>query len=216
MRRSPKILVLATAAVALVLLGMMLFYRRADALSLTSLKAEGHPIIGRTDAKIEIVVIEDFRCRACHAFIEEIFPILQREYIDTGIAYCVFVPIAISRESKVLANAALSVYQLSPLYFLPFIHALYAQFGKKESSEEEKKELILLAERLGGIDLVQFRKDVETDRFFPQLDQNFDWSKKLMGSDFGVPALYINGISTSTGSIDAAAHRINQLQRKGS
>jgi protein-disulfide isomerase len=204
-----KILVLVTALVAI--LGIIFFGSLRES-SLPppkeSLKIEGHPLVGRRDAKIILVLMEDFLCPACREFVDTVLPLIQEKYIDTGIAYCVFVPLGLSEESKKLANAALAVYRLAPLRFLDFVYAIYNDYRGTSSKEE----LLALAKRVGEIDLAQLETCIDVDCFQAQIAQNLEWAKRIMGKDFGVPALYVNGIPTSTASFDGVAKRIERFE----
>lgn len=209
-----QLFVLIASCIALVLLGSAVVYRWV----LTSqpvpiMVTDGHPILGSRDAKIGLLVVEDFRCCACRAFIEEVFPQIRQRYIDTGIAYCMLVPVAFLDGSKPIANAALAVFKIAPERFFPYVHAVFKHFGTREIHGSERNELVKIAQELGGIDLEALQKCVESNCYFADLDRNLNWAERIMGKEFGVPALYINGIPTSTVSLEGIAGRIEKLYR---
>jgi protein-disulfide isomerase len=209
--RGQKNLVLSTLGVALFLVASFYFLRSYSEPKHVAMVTEGHPLIGNPKAKIGLMLIEDFHCHACQVFLEEVFPDVQSRYLTSGKAYCIYVPIALFPSTKPLANAALAVYHLSPAKFLPYIHGLFEEFSSRILANEELKELVMLAERIGGIDLERLTQCIEARCFYDELDQNLEWAKRIMGNDFGIPALYINGIETSTGSFEAIEHSIDQL-----
>ena len=45
---------------------------------------EGQPILGSSDAPVTVVEFGDFKCPACKAWGESIFPQLIKDYVDTG------------------------------------------------------------------------------------------------------------------------------------
>ena len=56
-------------------------------ISVTSINAETVRIIsGNKDAKTTIIVYESLTCNHCANFHKEIYPLLKKEYIDTGLA----------------------------------------------------------------------------------------------------------------------------------
>jgi protein-disulfide isomerase len=208
-----QILVLTTALAASVLIAVGAVYEASAPPQTSELLAEGRPRIGRLEAKIELVLIEDFRCGACRYFSEKIFPHIQKTYIDTGLAYCVIVPVSFLDGSEPLANAALAVYKLAPERLLPYMHALFDHFNGRESNGMEPKEVIEVAEKVGGIDVKRLRELVEANAFAMQLEKNLDWAQRIMGRNFGTPAFYVNGMKTSTSSIEAVIRRIEKLER---
>ena len=209
-----QILVLATATVAALMIAVGAIYEASASWKLSDLQADGRARIGRLEAKIELVVIEDFKCGACRFFTEKIFPKIQQTYIDTGKAFCIVVPVSFLDGSKPLANAALAVYKIAPNRFVPFLHAMFDHFYGRRSNGMEQKELLEIAEKIGGIDLKRLRDSVESNAFYPQIEQNLDWAKRLMGNNFGTPTLYINGIRTSTGSLEQVQESLSKLENE--
>ena len=98
-----QILVLATATVAACMIVAGSVYEASTSWKIDDLEVEGRPRIGRLEARIEMVVVEDFRCSACQLFSEKIFPQIQQTYIDEGRAFCMFVPVAFLVQSKSLS-----------------------------------------------------------------------------------------------------------------
>ena len=209
-----QLVVLAASAVAIALVLAAFVYRWvASSQPVPIMVTDGHPSIGSRDAKIGLLIVEDFRCSACRTFIEEVFPQVRERYIDTGIAYCILVPVAFLDGSKPLANAALAVFKLAPDRFFTFVHAVFKHFGTREIHGSERSELLKIAQDVGGIDLDALQKCVESNCYFAELDRNLHWAERIMGKEFGVPALYINGIPTSTVSLEGIAGRIEKIYR---
>lgn len=206
--------ILAVASIAAVLVAIAAIFRWiASSQPVPIMVTDGHPSIGSRDAKIGLLIVEDFRCCACRSFIEEVFPKIQQRYIDTGIAYCILVPVAFLDGSKPLANAALAVFKIAPQKFFPFVDAVFKHFGQREIHGSERNELLKIAQELGGIDMEALQKCVESNCYFEELDRNLNWAERIMGKEFGVPALYINGIPTSTVSLESIGGRIEKIFR---
>lgn len=213
-KTSQQLFVLIASSVAIALIFSALVYRWVvSSQPVPIMVTDGHPSIGSRDAKVGLLIVEDFRCTACRTFIEEVFPQIRERYIDTGIAYCILVPVAFLDGSKPLANAALAVFKLAPDKFFAFVHAVFRHFGTREIHGSERSELLRIAEDIGGIDLDELQQCVESNCYFTELDRNLHWAERIMGKEFGVPALYINGIPTSTVSLDGIAGRIEKIYR---
>lgn len=43
------------------------------------------PVLGEAGAPVRVMVFEDFACRGCRAFHENVLPKLRREYVDPGV-----------------------------------------------------------------------------------------------------------------------------------
>lgn len=212
-KKTPQqIAVLITLAVSLLLVCSGWIYRNvASSQPVPIMVADGHPRIGSSHARVGLLLIEDFRCAGCRTFIEEVFPAIREKYIDTGLAYCILVPVAFLDGSKPLANAALAVYKIAPKRFFAYVHAIFQHFGTREIHGSERVELLKLAEQVGGIDVEPLKKCIETNCHFTDLDRNFDWAERIMGKDFAVPTLYVNGIPTLTNSVEAVSSRIDKV-----
>jgi protein-disulfide isomerase len=208
-----QIIVLSTALIAAVTIAIGAIYEASAPPKAGEILADGRPRIGKMEAKIELVLIEDLKCGACRFFSQKIFPEIQRNYIDTGKAYCIIIPVSFLDGSKPLATAALAVNKFSPERFLPFLHAVFEHFNGHGSNGAEIKELMALADSVGGIDLKRLRECIDSDCFSAQLEQNLDWAQRIMGRDFGTPAFYVNGMKTSTASIESITKRIEKLER---
>jgi protein-disulfide isomerase len=217
MGRKPSfihILVLATAFAAATLIAAGAVYEVSTPIvKPNAVLTDGRPRIGRLEAKIELLLIEDFRCGACQYFTQKIFPEIYEKYIETGRAYCVMVPVSFLEGSEPLANAALSVYKLAPDSFLPYLHDLMDFFSKQEVGDVQAQ-LLELAKNIGGIDLNRLKECIETNCFSPDLEQNLEWAKRMMGRDFGTPTFFVNGIRTSTSSVEAIEALIEKVEIK--
>jgi protein-disulfide isomerase len=210
--RPVRILVWATALIAALLIAVGAVYEVFTPDFESGEIRIGRPRIGRLEARVEIILIEDFQCEACRFFTQEIFPWIQKEFIDSGRAYCVIVPVAFLEGSEQAGNAVLSVYQAAPERLVDFLHGLanHSQSGSGNAITAEK--LIDIARNVEGIDLKKLSRCIKTKCFNHQLQENLEWAQKIMGRDFGTPALYIGGVKVSSLSIKAIESRIRKLE----
>jgi protein-disulfide isomerase len=72
------------------------------------LSLEGATLLGDKNAKVAVIEYSDFECPFCGKFAEEIRPVLQREYVDTGKVLLAFrhFPLSIHRLAEGAAMAA--------------------------------------------------------------------------------------------------------------
>jgi len=75
-------------------------------LTAQKLVRNGSPIVGNPNAPITILEWGDFQCTFCYRFHESSWGIIQREYIETGIANLVFKDFPLNGPDSVLAAEA--------------------------------------------------------------------------------------------------------------
>lgn len=166
------------------------------------------PTLGYANAKIEIVLFEDFRCSACQYFEQEIFPQIVSKYIKTGKVKFIVVPLAFLKNSEIVANAAWAVFEQNPNQFFPFAAEIFRYSLKNELNSDD---LIKIASQVGGIDLVKLESCIDKDCYFDVLEKNLEWAQDVMGSDFKTPTLYINGAKSSARSFKAIQAQIERF-----
>jgi protein-disulfide isomerase len=170
------------------------------------INTEGQPSIGT--GAIEVIVFEDLCCTNCRTFTEEIIPKIASRYVDTGKVRLILIPVSFGNHSKLHANAALTVYKMAPDKYISFILGLTA------AKASGKEAILNVADMVGGIDREQLAYSIDHNLYYAEIDQNLVWARSLMGSDFGTPTLFINGIETSTDSFDAVVRRIEKIERQ--
>ena len=207
-----KFHVLATAGAAAFVLAMGILYHTVRWPDPISIETKGFPTIGDRKAKVEIVIFEDFRCVHCCYFSEEIFPEIQANYVDKGIASYTLIPLAFMSKSKPIANAALAVYRQNPNRFFAYAHELFAACIAGIILDDH--ELYRTAKKVGGINLVRLQECIDSHCYYEELDKNLHMAKRLMGKDFGTPSLYINGVATPTSSYRTIQSRIDRALDK--
>lgn len=203
-----KALVLATAAAAFVIFSggaAYQFFRAPDSILI---ETKGYPTLGKAQAKVEVVVIEDFRCYHCREFSKKIFPQIRDRYIASGSVRYTVVPVAFLSGSKPIANAALEVNLRSPDRFFSYLQEIFLYSQERAINE---KKLLEIAQKVGGIDLMQLKACIESKCHYDELDKNLQWAKSIMGKDFVTPAVYVNGVPTSSVSFPAIQARIDQI-----
>jgi protein-disulfide isomerase len=203
-----KLLVSLTAFFALAFFTGAVYYESVQMPAPLVLKTEGFPSEGNPKAWVEIAIFEDFLCHNCRTFNEEIYLKLKKEYIDTGKARYTMIPLAFMKGSKPIANAALAVFHSAPHRFFAYAEAL---FHFPETQKVTPTALLEIAQKVGGIDLAYLQKAITERKFYGQLRENLEWAKETLGNNFRTPALYINGIPTSTSSFELIEMRMEHI-----
>lgn len=99
------------------------------------------PVIGNRDtATVAIVEYNEFRCSYCKRHLDETFPLLEENYIDTGKVIYVFKEFAIYDDD--IANAAKCVYHLEGT-------DVYEEFHKNAFNLEDDDAIYKLANDVG-------------------------------------------------------------------
>lgn len=206
-----KSLVLTTILAALALFGGASYYHFMGRSAPVPLQTAGFLSLGKASAPIEIVLIEDFRCRNCREFSEKMLPKIQAEYIQKGIARFTLVPVSFLAGSQAMANAALEVYEKHPDRFFSFLTQILIQSEAKDVSVSD---LIRTARKVGGINLAQLQMSIEKGAHDRELERNLRWAQQLMGASFRTPALYVNGVQVYSFTYAALKERIEKLREK--
>jgi protein-disulfide isomerase len=116
-----KRLTLATVVVAIVVVAAVLLIPRftSSGTSSAALSYDNQPVLGQADAPVTVAVFEDFLCPHCATFSEEVFPLVKRDYVDTGKAKMAFFffPVVDPVQSRVLGGLAECVFEQSDQAF---------------------------------------------------------------------------------------------------
>lgn len=204
-----KALVIATVCAALLIFSVATVIQTVRKSSVVVMRTLGFPSIGKANAPIEIVLIEDFQCKSCRAFSKKIIPKIQEKYVKAGKVRFTLVPVSFLAGSQMMANAALEVHQQNAGKFFVFLKALLNHEGEIKADD-----LIQLARRTGGIDLSKLEKCIQNGCHNRELAKNLDWAIGIMGGQFRTPALYVNGAPGSTYSFEAIQYQVDQMLGK--
>ncbi|MBI2743746.1 MAG: thioredoxin domain-containing protein [Chlamydiales bacterium] len=186
---SPKILVLSTLGLFLLIAGGdYLLHNKSSSFS-GRVATQGCPLLGSDQAPVQMVVFEDLRCTSCRSFHLEILPKIKEKFIDTGKVQCALLLLSFLDHSEPLALQALSLYEKRPDSFFSFVNQLYTDLPPPD------------AENIAIADAEHIKK---------QLQENLKIADKLMNGEIATPAVFINGkatISYSVGSIASAIEK---------
>lgn len=204
-----KILVLVTLFFGMSWMFALGIYHAVTLPTPVVIDTTNQPSIGEKEAPVEFVLFEDFQCYSCQLFSQTIFPLIKLYYVDSGKARFVQIPLAFMKNSKILGNAALAVNEISPDKYFEFADKIF------KMNDPSPEKLLTIAKEVGGIDLDDLEKAMESRAFYDQLDQNETMAEDIMGNSFATPSLYIDGIKTSTKSFEAIEARFERIVNDG-
>jgi protein-disulfide isomerase len=152
--------------------------------------------VGNPDARVKILIYEDFQCPYCKLFTEnDEKQLLQSNYITSGEVYYEFMQFAIldtystTKESQQSANA--SMCALEQGQFWPYHDLLYANQGTVENGGAfTNKRLQAFAESL-GLNMTDFNQCFSADKYSAEIQADYQ-----MGIAAGVnstPTIILNG-----------------------
>lgn len=155
---------------------------------------EGQPTLGKSDAPVTVVEFGDFKCPACKAWGETVFPKLVEDYVDKGKVKFSYINVFFhGEESKLGSLAAESVYKQNPNAYWDFHKALF----KAQPSENHdglwitKEKILEVAGTIPAIDVKQLEADLQNKSGTPELNKD----SKLV-EEFKVeqtPTIMVNG-----------------------
>lgn len=158
------------------------------------------PYSGQDNAKVNVLVVEDFKCPVCKHFEESIEPQLQTNYVDTGKVkqYSLVWPFLAEvvgvtpDDSKLAAQAARCVTeQLGNAGFMNIKAILFRAQGDERTAWATKDRLKELAGNVEGLDQTKFNTCLDTDATLSAVEAD-----KKMAQDAGVtgtPSVFVNG-----------------------
>lgn len=155
---------------------------------------EGQPTLGKPDAPVTVVEFGDFKCPACKAWGENIYPQLVKDYIDTGKVKFSFINVLFhGEESKLGSLAAEAVYKQNPDRYWEFHKALF----KAQPSENHdalwitNEKINEVAATIPDIDIKKLQGDLKNQSVVEEVNKD----GKLV-EEFKVeltPSIMVNG-----------------------
>lgn len=136
---------------------------------------EGQPTIGDSDAPVTVVEFGDFKCPACKAWGESIYPQLINDYVNTGKVKFAYINVLFhGEESKLGSLAAESVYKQSPESYWSFHKELF----KAQPSENHdglwitNDKVVEIASAFPDIDIQLLQEDLSNQVGIEELNKD--------------------------------------------
>ena len=203
-----KIIVLITLAMALFFIGALAVYSHHYLSKSFVFDKEASIFLGNEDAKVKLVLFEDFQCSRCQNFSKQILPQIESHYVDLGIASFEIVPLPLFPGSRALTNAALAIFHDAPDSLFPFLEQSAKKFPKTAVT---KKALLEIARKVGGVNLDKIAECIKEKCYYHNINNNLRKTRSIMKKTILVPTLYINGVETSVSSFEMISEQIENL-----
>lgn len=156
------------------------------------------PTLGDENAPVSIVEFGDYKCPACKAWGEQIFPELQKDYIDTGKVKFSYVNVLFhGEESKLAALAAESVYKQDPQSYWTFHKEIFnAQPQNHDDPWITSEELLEISKTYTpNIDAAQLEEDINNQTMQEEINRD---NQLVQGYEVSLtPSIVINNTMLS-------------------
>lgn len=155
---------------------------------------DGQPTLGDSDAPVTVVEFGDFKCPACKAWGDNIYPMLVNDYVDTGKVKFSFINVLFhGEESKLGSLAAESVYKQNPDVYWDFHEALFREQPSEnhDSSWITPEKILEVANGVNGIDTEQLKSSLEDNSEISEVNKDTE-----LVTEFNVqltPTIMVNG-----------------------
>lgn len=209
-------LVMGTVLVLVIGLGVFIAINASSEPPPEELLYENKPRIGKADAPVKLAEFGDYKCSHCKDFTEQIFPLIKKDFIDTGIVNFHFIGVHLSGlgyDSLVAAGAAESVYRQNPDAFWDYYKAVYAAQEDAGTPWATKEKLLGIARNSNlKIDYDRLAKDIEEETYKDVVLDNTKLFNKMRAT--GTPTLVLNGEIIDYSSYDELKKLINDAAAK--
>lgn len=150
----------------------------------------GSPQLGNANAKVTMVVFEDFQCPFCKKFHDETFPLIKKEYIDTGKIKIIHQDLAfLGVESNAAHEAGQCANEQGK--FWEFLDQIYENQSPGHNSGNFSDENLKKIAKKVGLDLVKFNECYDSQRY-----KNLVSEARSFANSYGIsstPSFVING-----------------------
>jgi protein-disulfide isomerase len=150
------------------------------------------PSIGKAEAPVKIVEFGDFKCPQCKLFADNVYPLLKKDFIDTGKVQMYFNNFSFIPGSFPAAIAVESVYNQNKDAFWPYYEALYKNQGDENSDWATSDFLSNLAKTENlPVNYDLLKKNIDDNVYEGEVTKDNAIAKKANVT--GTPTLFING-----------------------
>ncbi|RFU60251.1 DsbA family protein [Bacillus sp. V59.32b] len=155
---------------------------------------KGQPTLGESDAPVTVVEFGDFKCPACKAWGDTVYPQLVKDYVDSGKVKFSYINVVFHGEESVLGSmAAEAVFKQNPDKYWEFHKELF----KAQPTEDHdslwitNEKIVEVAKTIPGIDTKRLEEDITNQSGINEIKKD----TKLV-EEFKVeqtPSIMVNG-----------------------
>jgi protein-disulfide isomerase len=197
----PKTLVVVTLVVVLLLVGLFILNKMTASVDRNAAlqnqpSLENQPVMGKPDAPVTIIEFGDYKCPSCKAWGEQVFPQLEKDFIDTGKAKFGYINVLFhGEESRLGSLAGESVFAQNKDAYWSFHKQLFdVQPRENHDAPWLTVEAILKAAQpySSRIDMKKLEEDVKGQKTLPQVNLDSQLVEKYKIKQ--TPTIMIDGI----------------------
>lgn len=176
----------------------------------TDFQLERQPSLGSDQAPIKVVEFGDFKCPACKAFHEQVFPKLVLNYVDMNLVEFFFMNFQFLGPDSVTAGiAGECIYHQKEEAFWDYFDVVYENQGPESQIWATPQRLLELVRQAGiEVDEAALKACIDQQRYKADVEAD-----KRIGIAMGVtgtPTIFVNGQKVSSfayNSVRAAIER---------
>jgi protein-disulfide isomerase len=162
--------------------------------SLVSGVPQNRMIIGKPDAKVELIEFGDLQCPVCKAYSEEILPQVIESKVDGGEAKILFKNFTIIGEQSAPAGAAaLAAGEQGRGW--NYLELFYRNQGKENSGYADDEFLTAVAKSAGVKDIARWNKERQGKKLTGEVEKTTEQAQTFGFT--GTPSFAIKGPSTN-------------------
>lgn len=152
-------------------------------------RIQGEPFRGKESARVAIIEYSDFNCSYCAKYATNIFPLLEKEFIQSGKVRYLFrdFPDSLDPDSLVKAQVARCVAQQGKFW------EMHDRFFRESLPVLDHPEVLVDHARALGFDAVQVNECVKSGRYLSAIDQIAKAAKRF--GVHGTPSFLIGRLS---------------------
>lgn len=148
------------------------------------------PYLGNVNAKVTMVVFEDFQCPFCKKYHDETFPQIKKEYIDTGKIKVIHQDLAFLGIESIASHEAGQCAK-DQGKFWEYVDLLYENQSPSHNSGNFSDENLKKIAKNLGLNLAQFNECFDGQKYKAQISE-----ARSFANSYGIsstPSFVING-----------------------
>ena len=162
--------------------------------SLVSGAPQNGMVLGKPEAKVELIEFGDLQCPVCKTYSEEILPPVIESKVDSGEAKIVFKNFTIIGEQSTAAGAA-AIAAGNQGRGWNYLELFYRNQGEENSGYADDEFLTAVAKASGVKDIAQWDKDRKSAKTTGEVEKTTELAQTYGFS--GTPSFAIEGPSTN-------------------
>jgi len=177
------------------------------------------PFLGEKSADVSIVEFGDYKCPVCKSFTQSFFPLIEKDFINTGKAKFYFMnyPFIHPADSTRAAVFAEAVYtELGNDIFWKFHEKLYDKQPddtSKENVELNTEEFLTdtLKEVTSEENAAKIASVYKENKYQKQVDKDLSYVEEL--NITGTPTIYVNGVKFEGNTYEEFQEMVNKAAK---